>query len=194
MYRNGTVYGVLMRVLYGRHYPARFRAIAAEIPPGSSVLDLCCGPATLYAGYLRERGVDYHGLDLNAQFVADVERAGGRAQVWNLHDDAPLPRADVVLMQASLYHFLPDAAPVLDRMLAAARDRVVLAEPVRNLATSDNKLLAALGKRYTDAGDGAQAHRFTEETLDALLAGYAGHVRSQRLIAGGREKLYVLRP
>lgn len=192
VYRNAAVYGVLMRVLYGRHYGARFRAVAAEVPPGSEVLDVCCGPATLYTRYLRGRGVDYHGLDLNERFVADVISAGGRGEVWDLHADTPLPAADVVLMQASLYHFLPDPAPVLDRMLAAARHTVIIAEPIRNLATSDNRVLAALGKRYTDAGDGAQAHRFTEQSLDELFAAHRHRVLEQRLIAGGREKMFVL--
>ncbi|MFC8045855.1 class I SAM-dependent methyltransferase [Nocardia sp. NPDC057353] len=194
IYRNGMVYGVLMRALYGRHYPDRFRAVAAEIPHGASVLDLCCGPSTLYTRYLRDREVEYRGLDLNERFVAGIRKAGGRADVWNLGEGGPLPAADVVLMHASLYHFLPDAAPVVDRMLAAARDRVVIAEPVRNMASSDNRLLAALGKRYTDAGDGAQAHRFTEDTLDGLFARYADRVVKEALIAGGREKLYVLEP
>lgn len=192
VYRNTVVYGALMRVLYGRHYPDRFRAVAAEIPPGARVLDLCCGPAALYTRHLRDRGIDYHGLDLNQRFVDDVIAAGGHAETWDLHADTALPAADIVLMHASLYHFLPDATPVIDRMLAAASEKVIIAEPVRNLATSDNRILAALGKRYTDAGDGAQAHRFTEDSLDALFAAYADRIRRQDLIAGGREKLIVL--
>ncbi|MGV9745052.1 class I SAM-dependent methyltransferase [Rhodococcus zopfii] len=194
VYRNGTVYGLVMRMLYGRHYAARFRAVDSEIPSGACVLDLCCGPATLYTRYLRDRDVDYRGLDLNEQFVAEVRHAGGRADVWDLHAGNPLPPADVVLMQASLYHFLPDPSPVLDRMLAAAREKVIVAEPIRNFASSDNRVLATLGRRYTDPGDGTRSHRFTEETLDALFAGYADRVRKQTLIAGGREKLYVLTP
>ena len=34
----------VMLALYGRHYGARYRAVADLIPDGSSVLDLCCGP------------------------------------------------------------------------------------------------------------------------------------------------------
>nr|WP_198429073.1 methionine biosynthesis protein MetW [Nocardia bovistercoris] len=181
-----------MRGLYGRHYGARYRAIADLIPDGASVVDLCCGPATLYTGYLRERGVEYTGLDLNAGFVARLNASGGTGAVWNMHSDEPLPTADYVLMQASLYHFLPDPAPVLNRMLAAARKQVIIAEPVRNLASSDNKVLAAVARRFTDAGEGAEEHRFTETSLDAFLDRYADRVEQRSLIAGGREKLYVL--
>jgi trans-aconitate methyltransferase len=192
IYRNGTVYEVLMRGLYGRHYAARYRAIAELVPDGASVVDLCCGPATLYTRYLRQKSVDYTGLDLNERFVARVNEAGGRGRVWNLRSGDALPAADYVVMQASLYHFLPEPGPLLDRMLAAATERVIVAEPVRNLASSANPFLATIGKRFTDAGDGEQAHRFTERTLDEFFTPYRSRVARQSLIAGGREKLYVL--
>ncbi len=192
IYHNRTTYELLMRGLYGRHYGARYRAIAELIPDGADVVDVCCGPATLYTGYLRDKGVDYTGLDLNEGFIARLTEAGGTGRVWNAHAADPLPAADHLLMQASLYHFLPDPTPVIDRMLAAARDQVIIAEPVRNLASSDNKVLAAVARRFTDAGEGAEEHRFTEPTLDALMRGYGDRVVRRQLIAGGREKLYVL--
>ncbi|MFQ6328566.1 class I SAM-dependent methyltransferase [Nocardia sp. CWNU-33] len=192
IYRNRIVYELAMRGLYGRHYGARYRAIAAIVPDGAGVLDVCCGPATLHARYLRGKSVDYTGLDLNERFIARVRRAGGRGAVWDLHSDAALPEADYVIMQASLYHFLPEPGPLIDRMLAAAGKQVIIAEPIRNLASSNNRVLAAIGQRFTDAGDGAQAQRFTEATLDALFRAYESRVVEQSLIAGGREKLFVL--
>src|SRR5436305_14222025 len=48
IYRSALGYELVMRALYGRHYAERMRAVAAEVPHGSSVLELCCGPATLY--------------------------------------------------------------------------------------------------------------------------------------------------
>lgn len=192
IYRNATLYELLIRALYGRHYTARYRAVAELIPAGASVVDLCCGPATLYTRYLRQKSVDYTGLDRNDRFVAMLTKAGGQGKVWNLTADTPLPEADYLLMQASLYHFLPEATPVLDRMLSAARKQVIIAEPVRNMASSDNRLLAAVGQRFTNAGDGVQSHRFTETTLDNFFRPYKSRVVRQELIAGGREKLYVL--
>ncbi|WP_433663732.1 methionine biosynthesis protein MetW [Nocardia sp. CA-128927] len=192
IYRNATVYELLIRALYGRYYTARYRAVEGLVPDGASVVDLCCGPATLYTRYLRQKSVDYTGLDRNDRFVAKLTKAGGQGKVWNLSSDAPLPEADYVLMQASLYHFLPAAEPVLDRMLAAAHKQVIIAEPVRNMASSDNRVLAAVGQRFTNAGDGVQAHRFTETTLDEFFHPYESRVVRQELIAGGREKLYVL--
>jgi hypothetical protein len=191
VYRSTAGYELLMRLLYGRHYGARLRVVAAQVPDGAAVLELCCGPATLYKRCLRGRVGSYVGLDVNDGFVAGLQREGIDARRCDLAaGDQPLPAADVVLMQASLYHFLPDARPLLDRMLAVARDRVIVSEPVRNLASSTTPLLRTLGRRGTDPGAGGHDQRFTEATLDELMNGM--EVRNAFLIPGGREKVYVL--
>ncbi|BCK55339.1 class I SAM-dependent methyltransferase [Nocardia wallacei] len=192
VYRNATVYELLMRGLYGRHYRSRYRAIADLIPDGAEVMDVCCGPATLYTRYLRGRTGSYTGLDLNDRFIARLEDAGGHGTVWDVDADVPLPAADHVVMQASLYQFLPEPVPVLERMLAAARERVIVSEPIRNLASSNNRVVAAAARRYTDAGAGARDHRFTEQTLEELFSRYESRILRRSLIAGGREKLFVL--
>src|SRR5262245_17726938 len=125
-----------MIAAYGRHYGERYRAIAELIPAGASVLDLCCGPGILYQRYLKRKPVSYTGLDINEKFVRHVFRHGGVGKVHNLWSDDPLPQADYVVMQASLYHFLPNAGPIVSRMVAAARAAVIIAEPIRNLSNS----------------------------------------------------------
>ncbi|MBV8432376.1 MAG: class I SAM-dependent methyltransferase, partial [Solirubrobacterales bacterium] len=194
-YRSAVGYELLMRVLYGRHYEARMRAVAEEVPEGAQVLELCCGPGTLYAHHLRGRVGSYIGLDVNQRFVSQLQRRGVDARLTDLAEDgSPLPAADVAIMQASLYHFLPQPEAIIDRMLAAARERVIVSEPVRNLASSQNQLVGRLGRRAADPGVGGAEHRFTETTLDELFARYRERVLRERLIPGGREKIYVLRP
>jgi SAM-dependent methyltransferase len=192
IYRSPRLYELVMLALYGRHYFARYRAVADLIPAGASVLDVCCGPATLYHRHLRGKGVRYTGLDLNEAFIRRLTRAGAGGQVWDLAGGEPLPRADYVVMQASLYHFLPDPAPVVDRMLDAAGEQVIIAEPVRNLASCKLPLVARLARHQTDPGAGAPAGRFTEATLGAFFARYAEREARSFLIPGGREKVYVL--
>jgi hypothetical protein len=99
-------------------------------------------------------------------------------------------------MQASLYHFLPGADAVLDRMVAAARERVIVAEPIRNLATSGVPLVGRIGRRAANPGAGSDGHseRFTELTLDRLMARYGRLTVEAFKIPGGREKVYVLDP
>lgn len=193
VYRSPLIYDAAMLALYGRHFFSRCRAVAELIPAGASVLEVCCGPATLYRRHLRRRtGAQYTGLDINPRFVARLTRLGAAGQVWDVERDMPLPRADFVVMQASLYHFLPDPSPVVDRMLAAAGKQVIVAEPIRNLANSRVPLLSAIARRQTDPGTGGQPHRFNERTLDAFFTQYAARVTQSFLIPGGREKVYVL--
>jgi SAM-dependent methyltransferase len=193
VYRSPRVYDLTMRALYGRHYPERYRAVAGLIPEGARVLEVCCGPGFLYERALRERNVNYTGLDVNPAFARRVERLGGRGLVRDLARDAPLPSSDYVIMQASLYQFLPDAAGVVRRMIEAASAFVVVAEPVRNLATSGVPVLSTLARRATDAGQGARPLRFTECSLDALLENAPARLVRAFLIPGGREKVYLLR-
>jgi hypothetical protein len=129
------------------------------------------------------------GLDINPMFVDRVVELGGGGAVWDLQKNRPLPPAEYVIMQASLYHFLPDASPVIDRMLEAARNQVIIAEPIRNLTTSRFAWLARL---LTDPGTGSHMHRFTEGSLDALLGAYTQQLSQSFLIGGGREKVYIL--
>lgn len=196
IYRSAIGYELLMRALYGRHYAARLRAVADQIRPGASVLELCPGPGALYARHLRDRAGAYTGADVNQAFVERLRGMGAGALRLDLNQAGELPEADVVIMQASLYHFLPDASAVVDRMLAAARERVIVAEPIRNLASSRLPVLALLGQRGTDpgvAGDG-HAQRFDEPTLDSLMARYAPLIVAAFTIPGGREKVFVLNP
>lgn len=191
IYRSPLLYRAAMLVLYGRHYFSRCRVIADLIPDGSSVLELCCGPAHLYKRYLKPKNVRYTGLDINPRFIA---RLGELGRVWNLLDGPPLPAAEYVVMQASLYHFLPDPSAIVDRMLSAATKLVIVAEPIRNLADSRFPLLSTIARRETNAGTGAQPLRFNERTLDAFFSRYAPRVSKSFLIPGGREKVYVLDP
>jgi hypothetical protein len=194
VYRSAAGYELVMRVLYGRHYPARLKAVAEQVPSGASVLELCPGPGALYQRHLRERAGDYTGADVNPGFVERLRKLGADAIVLDLAAGAALPRADVVIMQASLYHFLPDAGSVIERMLGAARERVIVAEPIRNLTSSSLPVLALLGRRGTDPGSGGDGHerRFDEARLDDLMAAYADRKLAAFTIPGGREKVYVL--
>ncbi|HWN97843.1 MAG TPA: methionine biosynthesis protein MetW [Blastocatellia bacterium] len=192
IYRSSSLYELAMLALYGRHYRARYRSIAELIPAGSSALDLCCGPALLYHRCLSHKSVSYTGLDVNARFIEQLRSRGAQGQVWDLRSEKPLPEADYVVMQASLYHFLPDPSPIVDRMLSAARKQVIITEPIRNLSSSNSRLLARVGKFLTDPGTGNHLQRFNEASLDHFFSRYASLVRHRALIAGGREKVYVL--
>ncbi len=193
VYRSARGYELLMRALYGPHYESRMSRVAEQVPPGASVLELCCGPGTLYLRHLRERTSAYIGLDVNERFVAGLRAQGVDARRLDLASSAePLPSVDVAIVQASLYHFLPDATRILERMLAAARERVIVSEPVRNLSASSLPGVALLSRRVADPGVGCHAARFTEATLAKLMDRYRERSIASFAIPGGREQVYVL--
>ncbi|MEA2156523.1 MAG: hypothetical protein QOE11_2663 [Solirubrobacteraceae bacterium] len=193
IYRSAWGYGLVMRALYGRYYGARHAAVAEHVPDGASVLELCCGPARMYLGQLRRRTRSYVGLDSSAAFVERLRRRGVDARVADV-ETAELPRADIVVMQASLYHFLPQdrAAAMVERMRAAACERVVISEPVRNLACSRVGAVARLAAGGTATAGGAQAQRFDEASLRALMSRFGPAVLGDAPAPGGREHVYVL--
>jgi SAM-dependent methyltransferase len=191
IYRSRIAYELVMLALYRSHYADRYEVMANLIPRGAEVLELCCGPGILYDRYLRNKNVRYRGLDSSKNFVSDLVRRGITAEHWDLRSSRPLPQAEYVVMQASLYHFLPNAAAVVDRMLRAAEKEVIIAEPIRNLVSSRVPIIARLSRNLTDAGAGPSASRFVEATLDQLAERYSGLVRQSFLAPGGREKIYV---
>jgi SAM-dependent methyltransferase len=126
IYRNAMLYELAMRLLYRSGYRRRQEAIAELVPSGVSVLEVCSGPGRLYLDYLRAKGVASIGLDLSEGFVRYLRTRGVHALVWDVRSATPLPRADGVVMQASLYQFIPAARPVVDRLLEAARQHIVI--------------------------------------------------------------------
>lgn len=181
-----------MRALYGRHYAARYHALATIIPDNASVLDVCCGPPIFYKRFLKAKNVSYIGVDINERFVQQVRNSGAEGMLMDLRDAQNLPLADVVIMQASLYHFLPDPSPIVDSMLAAARETVIVSEPIKNFARSRIPIIAGVARSQTDPGVGGNKARFNEGDLDRFFAAYEELLERTMTVPGGREKVYVL--
>jgi hypothetical protein len=193
VYSHPLVYEWLMRLLYGRAFQARYACLSELIPAEYDVFEACAGDAYLYRHYLAPRGVRYRGADLNAGFVDFATKRGIPIQRLDILND-PVPSADVVLLQASLYQFMPEHRLVVDKLLAAARRMLIIAEPVRNLASDAPRVIRWLAQRATNPGDGEKPLRFNEASLDQFFSThYADRIQHRSLIPGGREKIYCLR-
>jgi glycosyltransferase involved in cell wall biosynthesis len=163
IYWTCTGYDLTMKALYGRRYSATYAEVAGRIPDRASVVDLCCGTARLYRDFLHRRGCSYLGLDFNGHFVMGVRKRGVAAEYFDVRSD-DIPPADYVVMCSSLYHFRGTAAPLLQRMLAAARKAVIISEPVHNLSTRAPGLGRTFAK-LTNPGAGEYEERFDLETF-----------------------------
>lgn len=191
LYRHPYLYETGMRLLYGSTYLERFELVAERILPDSTVVDVCSGPGTLFRRFLRPKGCRYLALDVNRRFLGQVTRDGGEVMRCDVRVLGSLPPADHVTMLGSLYHFLPDAGTVLERMLDAARRTVILCEPVRNVTHSSIAVLRSLALCLTDPGTGRASYRFTPETLEQLVSRYT--ILESTAIPGGRDQIVVLR-
>lgn len=193
VYRQPLLYQAVMRVLHGRHFQSRYQAIDQHVPAGAEVLELCMGDAYLYRHYLKAKQVRYTGLDSSHSFVAKARAQGIQARWCDIASE-PLPQADIVIMQASLFHFPHDHESLVRRMIQAARQWLILAEPVRNMASSPNPLLAILGRRLTKphGATNEQAFRFDEASFRSLLSGFP-ECESLEFEPGGREMIALLR-
>jgi glycosyltransferase involved in cell wall biosynthesis len=165
IYWTGHGYDLTMRALYGRHYAATYQAVAALIPDGASVLDVCCGTARLYQDHLRARGCAYLGLDFNGDFVMHARGRGIDVRWFNLITEE-LPAADYVVMCSSLYHFGDDVDAVIGKMRRAARKAVIISEPVRNLSATP--VVGGLFAALTNPGVGSFAGRYDPDTFEAV--------------------------
>jgi Methionine biosynthesis protein MetW len=193
VYSHPLIYHWAIRLLYGRAFDARYQAISDLIADGSEVFEACAGDGYLYRRYLRQRPVSYRGGDVNEGFIAHAKRRNiPMARVDILEGE--IPEADIVILQGSLYQFMPNHAVVVDKLLRAARRSLIISEPVRNLARNAPKAIAWFAQRSTSPGDGAKPLRFDEASLDAFFLGqYADRIQHQSLIPGGRDKLFCLR-
>lgn len=193
VYAHPWLYQGVMRALYGRGFDARYRAVAELIEPGSEVFELCAGDAYLYQRYLRHKAVRYAGGDINATFVRHALRQGIPLRHFDAGRD-PIPVADYVVLQASLYQFIPNHIRLIQSMLSAARRSLIIAEPVVNLSTSSSAAIRWLAQRGADPGDGHKVARFDETSLEATLrVSFGDLIQSSATIARGRERLYCLR-
>jgi len=150
------------------------------------------GDAYLYTAYLRERDVRYTGIDFNPAFIRNAEKLGIDARLEDIRS-SPIPDSDYVVMHGSLYHFIPDHESLLERMLRAARVRLIVAEPIVNLS-SGTSFLSALSRVATSAGRGTSSERFDAKRLEAVFRRFHDRLDQTLESAGGRELIGVFGP
>ena len=144
VYRNPLAYRLLMRLLYGRSYSRHYAALVREIGQ-MEVLELCCGDCQIVE-YLE--GNTYRGLDINPVFVASARKKGLDVTLSDIRD-GEIPVAECILIHNSLYQFYPGHEALINKALTSASKKVIISEPVINLASSQNRLIAFLANNLT---------------------------------------------
>lgn len=190
IYRYPWLYSLVMRTLYFPHYQDRYCVISTAIPDGSQVADLCAGDCKIYQYELSSRSIDYTAFDISPAFLRNAKRLSIPSERLDIKNDE-IPSADVIMMLCSLYQFLPEAGPVVEKMIQAARSQVIISEPVRNMAQSSNLIFRWIARSLTRVEAGVVEKRFTRDSLQTLLSplGFQEFI----LLPGGRDMLAVLK-
>ena len=166
-YSHPWTYAAIMRVLHWGEFESRYTAVASHVPAGATVVDLCCGDAALASRLAHAKS--YIGLDANRRFVEHAGRRGVDVRLWDART-MPIPVADVVVIQSSLYQFHPDDSALVQQAFAAATRRLVIAEPVVNWATHGKPWQKFLARRMTRVSGRKFDFRHDEATLEALVS------------------------
>jgi hypothetical protein len=93
-----------------------------------------------------------------------LRHQGVEAVSFDVRSEA-IPPAEYVVMCSSFLHFRGMATAVLQKMLAAASEAVIISEPVHNLSARAPGFLGSAIAKLTDPGVGEYRERFD---LDAF--------------------------
>ena len=189
IYWNSTFYHLAIRQSAGRYFFQRYLALVELIPENASVTEVCMGDAYLYSKYLSKKHVNYLGLEINNTFVRSAIRKDIPARVFDVMTDEVVP-ADYVIMQGSLYQFIPEEKRIIRNLLNAAKKQLIISEPVRNRAQSNNPLISFLAKFAVNPGTGHAKERFNERTLVECFQGFP-EFKEARTIPGGIDMIGI---
>ncbi len=190
LYKSSWFYHGALALAYRKHRQERFRAVAHWVPEEAEVLDVCCGDGSL--GKYLPPSVRYRGLDYSTAFVHTAQQRGCRVEAFNLRCD-PLPAAQIVICQVSLFQFHPHVEEILARLFEAAEQRLIVSESVRSLTQSPWPWIARVVAWGTHVDGMTQDwFRFTPEGLQILFDPYRPHIRHAGAVCGGRDWLFVL--
>ena len=163
IYSSPRLLELALRIKYGRFYHVRLKRVAKEVHEGARVVDLCCGDSAIYLRYLRKKRVDYLGIEINPRMARLVGQRGVKIVAADVRT-YDLPPCDVLLCLGSLYQFSSQSNKLIQSAQQVA-GKIVLLEPVENLACSGYPLIADMAARMTDFGDGRVLFRYQEDAL-----------------------------
>ncbi len=153
-----------MKLLYGRTYEGRYKAIAEEVR-NLEVLDLYCGDCKL-ADFVK----NYKGADFNKIFIKSAKKRGLDVSLMDITKEK-IPENECIVMQGSLYQFIPNHEEIIKRILKSAQKKAIISEPYINLANSKNRVVSLIAKILTKTSEPCDK-RFTKQELINLFKKY----------------------
>lgn len=190
-YWHPFIYSLMVRFFFKEYYSKRYEVLRGLIENNSTVVDVCCGDCKIVE-FLKDKNIDYTGLDFNDYFVKTANAKGINARSFDIRAD-DVPEADYVLIIGSLYQFMPNHSHVLHKLLSAAKRHLIISEPIRNYTHSKSRFVAYLATMMTNPGDGAKPYRFNEETFKKALTPFQKNIVKEFIATNDKEYIAVLR-
>jgi hypothetical protein len=188
-YTYPWTYNFLIWMLYRGRPLDRIRCVAQKIEDGQTILDLCAGTDLLF-NLLHKRVKSYTAIDINPGFTDAMNKKGITAITADINT-VKLPVADVVTMNSSLCHFR-NQSHIISKMLKAARDKVIILEPIRNCGASRNRILRFIARQTSTVNGVVPNNYFTPETFTRVMKEIPG-LQSLTLLDNKRDMLAVLK-
>lgn len=162
----------MVRLMYGTEYDLRYQRIADQVPAKATVLEVCCGDCYLYLKYLNKKNILYRGIDANNIFLNYARKKQVRVIKGDIRKSIKFPPSDVVILQASLYQFIPDQEIILNKLLKLTRKKLIISEPVVNFGSSNNLFIRNIADKLSQPGIEISPYRFNRDKLLSLVDNY----------------------
>ena len=183
VYWHPAIYRLLQKVLYGRSYRRHYESLSKEIGD-LNLIELCCGDCQII-DYLK--GNVYHGMDINQRFVNHARKRGLNVSLQDIMV-SEIPEVECILIHNSLYQFYPHHMELIHKALQSAQKKLIISEPVINLASSKNKIISFIAKRVTRMGRNSSGKRFNREEMEDIFEQF----HAQRIEFLGRNLMGVI--
>lgn len=191
IYWHPWLYRKIMQLAYGKQFKTRYEILAQYVPDNCELLELCMGDACFYQEYLKGKQVKYSCADINPVFVNAAKRKGLNASLIDISKDE-IPASDFILMQAALYHFIPNEKQIIQKLLDACRKAVIISENIDNLSNDASPLKSWIGEQLSKAKSGQSKLKFTRESLKECFAGFSHYISAWKESPDSKEIIIVL--
>ncbi|MEE8382413.1 MAG: hypothetical protein V3R78_11135 [Thermodesulfobacteriota bacterium] len=163
-YWHPVTYRLIEKILYGRNYRKHYEALSREIGD-SSIFELCCGDCQI-VDYLK--GNTYQGLDINPRFVNHAKKKGINVSLQDVMV-SEIPEVECIIIHNSLYQFYPHHEKLIYKALESAQKKLIISEPVINLASSKNRSISFMAKWITRVGSDSSSKRFSRKEMEEVF-------------------------
>lgn len=169
LYKFPFIYTLAMKFLYKDSYDDSYKKIANLIENDSTVVDVCCGDAKLKS-FLKDKTA-YMGVDGNPSFFYSLLKKNIYVKLTDAEDD-PIPEADYVVLQRSLYQF-KNPGKVVSKLYKSAKKALIISESVHNLKEEkSSSIISNYIPKFVATRNKNPHFRFNESGFKKLLAKY----------------------